>query len=136
MISAARLSVYSPWALAALRIITALLFLSHALVKLLGFPPGAQPGPQPLLGLLGIAAVIELVTGILILFGWLTRPAAFVAAGEMAVAYWLFHAPNNFYPVLNMGEAAILFCFIFLYLVFAGPGALSIDARARLTGQA
>ena len=119
----------APYALAALRIMTALLFLSHGLVKLFGFPPGAQPGPQQLFTLLGAAGAIELVTGLLILLGWFTRPAAFLASGEMAVAYWMMHGPRSFYPVLNAGEAAILFCFIFLYLVFAGPGAWSVDGR-------
>ena len=125
------LASWSPYALAALRIVTALLFLAHGVVKLFGFPPGAQPGPQELLTLLGVAGVIELVTGLLILIGWFTRPAAFLASGEMAVAYWMMHAPQGPYPVANMGEAAILFCFIFLYLVFAGPGAFSVDGLRR-----
>ena len=132
MIDFRRLSGRAPQALAALRIVAALLFLSHGLVKMLGFPPGAQPGPQALLTLLGVAGAIELAAGLLILLGWLTRPAAFIASGEMAVAYWMFHAPKDVYPVLNGGEAAILYCFIFLYLAFAGPGAWSIDGRRRL----
>jgi putative oxidoreductase len=74
--------------------------------------------------------VVELVAGLLITIGWLTRPAAFLAAGTMAVAYWYAHAPQNFFPVNNGGDAAILYCFVFLYLVFAGPGALSIDRPA------
>jgi putative oxidoreductase len=121
----------APYALALLRIVTALLFLSHGLVKLFGFPEGAQPGPQQLLTLLGIAGTIELVTGLFVLVGWFTRLAAFLASGEMAVAYWMMHGPKNFFPVLNAGEGAILFCFIFLYLVFAGPGAWSVDGRAK-----
>lgn len=123
----------SPYALAALRIMTALLFLAHGLVKLFGFPEGAMPGQQEVLTLLGIAGVIEVVTGILILVGWFTRPAAFIASGEMAVAYWMFHGSKGFFPILNMGEGAILFCFIFLYLVFAGPGALSVDGAQTRT---
>ncbi|MFL6845619.1 MAG: DoxX family protein [Allosphingosinicella sp.] len=123
------LSRWSPYALAALRIVTALLFIEHGLVKLVGFPPGAPPGPQPLASLLGAAGAIELVAGLLVLIGWQTRPAAFIASGEMAVAYFMFHAPGGFYPVLNMGEGAILFCFVFLYLACAGPGALSLDGR-------
>ena len=77
----------------------------------------------------GLAAVLELVGGALVLVGFLTRPVAFLLAGEMAVAYWMAHAPQSFFPILNGGDAAILFCFVFLYLVFAGPGALSLDAR-------
>jgi putative oxidoreductase len=117
----------APYALAALRIMTALLFLGHGLVKLIGFPEGAMPGQQEIASLLGIAGAIEVVTGILILVGWFTRPAAFIASGEMAVAYWMFHGSKTFFPILNAGEGAILFCFIFLYFVFAGPGAWSVD---------
>ena len=104
-----------------------LIFLAHGLVKLFGFPAGAPPGPQPLASLFGIGAVIELVCGTLILLGLFTRPAAFLAAGQMAVAYWMFHAPQSPFPVVNNGDAAILYCFVFLYLVAAGPGAFSID---------
>ena len=74
------------------------------------------------------AGIFELVCGLLIAIGLFTRPAAFLASGTMAVAYWYAHAPNNFFPVNNMGDAAILYCFVFLYLVFAGPGPLSVDA--------
>ncbi|HMJ93014.1 MAG TPA: DoxX family protein [Allosphingosinicella sp.] len=126
-----RLTPRAPYALAALRIMTALLFIGHGLVKMIGFPEGAQPGPQELASLLGAAGAIELVTGLLILVGWFTRPAAFIASGEMAVAYWMFHGSKGFFPVLNAGEGAILFCFIFLYFVFAGPGAWSVDGAQR-----
>ncbi len=127
----------APYALAALRIMTALLFIGHGLVKLFGFPEGAMPGPQDLASLLGAAGAIELVAGILILVGWFTRPAAFIASGEMAVAYWMMHGTKSFFPVLNAGEGAILFCFIFLYFVFAGPGAWSVDgARSGTAGSA
>jgi putative oxidoreductase len=86
--------------------------------------PGMEHGLPPLL----IAAgVIELFTGVLVTLGLLTRVLAFFASGEMAIGYWMIHAPNSFWPALNQGEAAILFCFIFLYLVFAGPGAWAID---------
>jgi putative oxidoreductase len=125
----ASLSRYQPNLLAVLRIISGLLFLEHGLVKLIGFPPGAQPGQQAFLTLLGIAGAIEVVTGLLIALGLFTRPAALIAAGEMAVAYWMFHAPGGVYPVINGGEPAILFCFIFLYLAASGPGAFSLDAR-------
>ena len=123
------LNRYSPVLLAVLRIVAALLFLSAGLVKLAGFPTGAQPGQMPILSLLAVAAILEVVGGILLILGLFTRPVAFVLSGEMAVAYWMVHAPKSFFPVLNQGAPAILFCFIFLYLVAAGPGALSIDSR-------
>lgn len=118
----------SPYALAALRIFAGLLFLAHGLIKLFGFPAGASPGIQPLASLLGAGAVLETAGGALIVLGLFTRPTAFILAGEMAVGYFLFHAPKSFFPALNGGEAAILFTFIFLYLSTAGPGALSLDA--------
>ena len=121
------LSRYTPYALAALRIVTALIFMAHGTQKLFGFPAPPQSGQPPLLSLLGIGGVMELVGGILILLGLFTRPVAFLLAGEMAVAYWLFHFPRNFYPVLNGGDAAILYCFVFLLFVFTGPGAFSLD---------
>jgi len=126
------LSRWQPQLLAILRIVTALLFLQHSLIKLFGFPPGAQPGLQPVGTLLWVGGVVELITGVLIMLGLFTRLAAFIAAGEMAVGYFMVHAPKSFYPALNMGEGAILFCFVFLYLAAAGPGAWSVDgARTR-----
>ena len=126
------LSRWQPQLLAILRIVVGLLFLEHALIKLAGFPTGGKPGLQEVGSLLWIAGIVELVTSILVTLGLFTRVAAFVAAGEMAVAYWTFHAKMGFYPAVNMGEAAILFCFVFLYLAAAGPGAWSIDgARMR-----
>lgn len=122
------LNRYSSVLLALLRIVTALLFLSAGLVKFAGFPAGAQPGQMPIMSLLGAAAILEVVGGILLILGLFTRPVAFVLSGEMAVAYWMVHAPKSFFPVLNQGAPAILFCFIFLYLVAAGPGAPSIDS--------
>jgi putative oxidoreductase len=121
------LAPYSPHLLGLLRIMAGLMFLSHGLVKLFGFPPGAEPGQVPLVGLMGVGAVIELVAGALITIGCLTRPAAFIAAGQMAVAYWMFHAPGGFYPIVNKGELAALYCFLFLYIAAAGPGAFSVD---------
>lgn len=120
-------SRFTPQAITALRVVTGLLFIGHGLVKLAGFPEGAQPGMQPLLSLFGIGAVIEVVTGALVVLGLFTRPAAFVASGQMAVAYFMFHAPSSFYPVLNGGEPAILFTFIFLLLSTTGAGAYSLD---------
>ena len=127
------LSRWQPQLLAILRIVTGLLFLEHALIKLAGFPPGGQPGLQDAGSFLWIAGIIELVTSVLVTLGLFTRLAAFVAAGEMAIAYWTVHAKMGFYPAVNMGEGAILFCFVFLYLAAAGPGAWSID-RARRKG--
>lgn len=121
----ARLSALSPYLLALLRVVTALLFMAHGTGKLLGFPAlGFQP---PLFSLFGLAGVIEITGGVLLILGLFTRPVAFLLAGEMAVAYFMAHAPQNFHPILNQGESAVLFCFVFLYLVFAGPGAWSID---------
>lgn len=126
------LSRLQPQIHALLRIVTGLLFLEHALIKLIGFPPGGKPGLQEVGSFLWIAGVIELVASALVILGLFTRLAAFVAAGEMAVAYWMVHAKMGPYPAVNMGEGAILFCFVFLYLSAAGPGAWSIDgARTR-----
>jgi putative oxidoreductase len=122
-----RLQAYAPQALALLRIVTALLFIEHGTMKLFGFPPSDMS--PPLFSLFGFAGVLEVFGGILVLIGLFTRPAALILSGEMAVAYWMAHAPQSFFPVLNGGESAILFCFVFLYLVFAGPGAWSVDAR-------
>jgi len=122
-----RLSPYAPQALAVLRIVAGLLFLLHGTQKLIGFPP-AEFSP-PLMSLFGLSGIIEVVAGILILIGLFSRIAAFIASGEMAVAYWMAHAPQDLFPTNNMGDAAILFCFIFLYLVFSGPGAWSINNK-------
>ena len=132
-----KLDKYAPHALAALRIVTALLMLQHATMKFFAFP-AAMPGPGgPLPGIIVAAGLIELVGGTLIALGLFTRPAAFIASGTMAAAYFMAHAPQSFWPALNMGESAILFCFIFLYLVFAGPGSWSLDGlRTRRTADA
>ena len=127
-----RLTHWSPWALGALRIVTGLLFLEHGTQKFLSFPAGERAGSGLALdGLGSYAGLIEIVTGLLIVLGLFTRPAAFIASGTMAVAYWYAHAPQGFFPVNNGGDAAILYCFVFLYLVFAGPGAFSVDGPAR-----
>lgn len=120
------LTRYAPQALALLRIVTALLFMAHGTQKLFGFP-AAQWSPE-LFSLMGLAGVLEVVGGLAILVGAFTRPVAFILSGQMAVAYWMAHAPRDFFPVNNGGDAAILFCFVFLYLVFAGPGAWSVDS--------
>ena len=127
-----RLSTFSPQALAVLRIVTALLFMAHGTTKLFGFPDtGMSP---PLFSLFGFAAVLEVLGGILIVLGLFTRPVAFILSGEMAVAYFMAHAPHSFFPIINQGESAILFCFVFFYLVFAGPGAWSLDGRTAGAG--
>jgi putative oxidoreductase len=124
------LSRWQPQLLALLRIVTGLLFLEHGLMKLFHFPAAQMPGPLPTL--LVVAAVIELVAGVLVTLGLFTRLAAFVASGEMAVAYFMGHFPKSPWPGVNMGDAAILFCFVFLYLAAAGAGAWSVDgARMR-----
>jgi putative oxidoreductase len=121
---------WQPQALAALRIIAGLLFIEHGAVKLFHFPM-SMPLPGGGIGtLLMVAGVIELVGGALVTVGVFTRPAAFIMSGEMAVAYFLGHAmQGGFWPVINQGEAAILFCFIFLYIAAAGPGAYAFDRR-------
>ena len=125
------LSRWQPQILAVLRIIVGLLLLEHATQKFLAFPaPFPMPGPLP--PMLIAAGAIELVAGILITLGLFTRLAAFIASGELAAAYFIGHFPQGFWPVVNKGEPAILFCFVFLYLAAAGPGAWSIDgARTR-----
>ena len=122
------LDKWSPVVLSVLRIMTALLFMEHGLMKLVHFPV-AQPGaPDPLPPLLIAAALIEVIGGALIALGLLTRAAALICSGEMAVGYFMAHGPKSFWPGINGGEGAILFCFMFLYLVFAGPGPWSLDA--------
>ena len=123
-----RLSAYGPQALAALRIMTALLFIEHGTQKFFNFPPAEQPFGN-LASLIGVAGVLEIVGGILVLIGLFTRPVAFVLCGFMAVAYFMAHAPQSFFPINNRGDAAILFCFVFLYLTAAGPGAFALDNR-------
>lgn len=123
-----RLSAWRPQALAVLRIMAALLFIEHGTQKFFNFPPAEQPFGD-LMNLMGVAGTLEVVGGILILVGLFTRPAAFVLCGFMAVAYFMAHAPQSFFPVNNRGDAAILFCFVFLYLTIAGPGAFALDNR-------
>ena len=125
------LTIWAPRVLSLLRIITALLFMQHGLMKLFDFP-APQPGaPDPLPPMLLAAAWIEVVGGALIALGLFTRIAAFVCSGQMAVAYFMAHGSQGFWPALNQGELAIMFCFVFLYLVFAGPGPWSLDALVR-----
>ncbi len=119
-----------PWPdrmLAIFRIVAGLIFVTSGTMKF-GFPPSPTPmPPMELLSQMGIGGLLEVVGGTLIVVGLFTRPVAFILAGEMAVAYFQFHAPGSFWPTINMGIPAILYCFFFLYLVFAGAGAWSVD---------
>jgi putative oxidoreductase len=119
----ARMEMWRPYVLSILRVVAALLYLQHGLSKVSGFP---VPGPS-LNGLLILAAFLETVGSLLLLVGAYTRIVAFILSGEMAFAYFMAHAPRSFYPLVNGGEAAILFCFVFLYLAFAGGGPWSVD---------
>ena len=123
------LTTRAPIALSLLRIVAGLIFLEHGTQKFFSFPGGERAGSGLALdGMGAYAGIIETVAGLLIALGLFTRPAAFIASGTMAVAYWMAHAPQNFFPVNNGGDAAILYCFVFLYLFFAGPGPWSLDA--------
>ncbi len=121
------LPAWRPYVLSILRIVAAILFFEHGTQKILGIP---EPKYVPeMFSLTWVAGIMEIVGGALLILGLFTRPVAFLLSGQMAVAYWMAHAPNSIFPVLNGGDAAILFCFVFLYLVFAGPGPWSLDAR-------
>ncbi|WP_119392939.1 DoxX family protein [Taklimakanibacter lacteus] len=122
------LSRWSPQLLSVLRIIAALLFFAHGSAKLLGFPQIEMFAGLQLFSLMGLAGTLEIVGGILLVIGLFSRLAAFILSGQMAVAYFMAHAPQNFHPILNGGESAILFCFVFLYIAAAGPGPWSVDA--------
>ena len=120
---------YGPQALSLLRIVAAVLFLMHGTGKLVGFPPiGMNPPPM---SLYWIAGLIEVVGALLLIAGLFSRFAAFILSGEMAVAYWMVHAPQSTFPIINHGESAILFCFVFLLIAAAGPGPWSLDASLR-----
>jgi len=117
---------YAPAVLSILRIVAALLFLEHGTSRLFAWP---SPIPSPeFLTMYWFAGAIELVGGILLVLGLFTRSAAFIVSGEMAFAYFISHAPNSFFPILNRGDASVLYCFVFLYIAFAGPGPWSVDA--------
>ncbi len=116
---------WQPLALSLLRFVAGLLFLEHGASKLFGFPHSALPTPLPPLEV--ASAYIEFIGGVLVCIGLLTRPAAFLMSGEMAIGYFLIHNPKSPFPMVNGGDAAILYCFIFLYLFFAGGGPISLD---------
>jgi putative oxidoreductase len=120
-------SKWQPTALSLFRFITGLLLFQYGVAKLLKFPPDSPFATVELMSLYGAAGCIELILGALLMLGLFTRPVAFVLSGEMAFAYFISHFPKSFYPVINNGTAAILFCFACLYLATSGPGPISID---------
>jgi putative oxidoreductase len=141
------LSRWSPVVLSILRIVVGLLIMEHGTQKLFGFPPSGNPhGPIDLTSLMGVGAIIELIGGILLVLGLFTRAAAFILSGEMAVAYFMVHASGKaiqhvpptateaFFPIINKGELAVAYCFIFLFIFMAGAGPWSIDAMWNKSG--
>jgi len=126
----ARWSSWAPYLLSLLRIVAAFLFIQYGSTKLLAIPAAVMPGggTAPLMSLAGIAGALELVGGAFLLLGLFTRPVAFLVSGEMAFAYFIGHAPGGFWPVLNEGAPAVLFCFLWLYISSAGAGPWSLDA--------
>lgn len=125
------LANWEPHFLSILRIVSGLLLLQHGAQKILGFPPGGRGGVVDLSTLAGWSGPIELVGGVLMVLGLFSRPTAFILSGFTAAAYWMVHAPQSPYPINNGGELAALYCFVFLYLVFAGPGPWSLDNALR-----
>lgn len=123
------LTRYAPHVLSVLRVVAAFIFLLHGTQKLIGIPAATRM--PDFLSMLWVAGALEIVGGVLLILGLFTRPTAFVMSGLMAFAYFIAHAPRSIFPTLNGGDAAILYCFVFLYLVFAGPGPWSLDARRR-----
>jgi putative oxidoreductase len=120
-------SALQPHLLSLLRLVVGLLYLEHGMAKLFGFPHGPGAHTVALFSLLGLAGVLETLGGFLVAVGLFTRPAAFILSGEMAFAYFMAHFPHSFFPLLNGGDAAVLFCFIFLYISLVGGGAWSLD---------
>ena len=125
------LAAWAPRALSVLRIITGLMIIQHGMAKLLGFPAVASFANLNPLSLIGVAGFIELIGGALLIVGLLTRPVAFIVSGEMAFAYFMAHAPKSFFPLINGGTLAIMFCFTCLYLSTAGAGPWSVDAAMK-----
>ena len=128
------LANWEPHFLSILRIVSGLLLLQHGAQKILGFPPGGHGGAfdvSSLSTLAGWSGPSELVGGVLIILGLFSRPTAFILSGFTAVAYWMVHAPQSPYPINNGGELAALYCFVFLYLFFAGPGPIALDSMMR-----
>lgn len=125
------LTAWAPRALSVLRIVTGLMIIQHGMAKLIGFPAVPDFANLNPLSLMGAAGFIELIGGALLIIGLLTQPVAFVISGEMAFAYFMAHAPNSFFPLINDGTLAIIFCFACLYLSTAGPGPWSVDAAMK-----
>lgn len=123
------LAAYAVQAYAVMRIVVGLLFLCHGLQKVFGLFGGVNGAPAPLLSLLGIAGLIEVLTGALIAVGWFASAAAFLASGQMAAAYFIGHFPSGFWPIQNGGEESVFYCFVFLYLATQGAGIWSFDGR-------
>jgi putative oxidoreductase len=123
--------VWSPRLLSVLRIVTAILFLMHGTAKLFQIPHQAMFDNLEIMSLMGLQGVLEAGGGLLLLVGFFSRPVAFILAGDMAVAYFMAHFPKGWLPILNGGDLAVLFCFVFLYLAAAGPGPWSADAKLR-----
>ncbi|RYG16486.1 MAG: DoxX family protein [Caulobacteraceae bacterium] len=128
-----RFSAYQPQLLSVLRIVAGLLFLCHGTAKVLGFP-AVEGVPPPGFSLAGLSGPLELIFGLLLVLGLFTRPVAFLASGFSAVGYWMVHAPNGPFPIANGGETIVLYCFIWLYFVAAGPGPWSVDAAMAKKG--
>ena len=130
---AAKWVTWAPQMQAMLRIVAAFMFILSGTMKIFAFPDGVPPdgGTVPLMSQMGIGGLLEVVGGGLMLLGWFTRPVAFVLSGEMAVAYFQFHFPQDFWPTANGGIPAVLYCFVWLYFSAAGAGAWSLDARRR-----
>ena len=122
-----KLTNWTPQVLSVVRIMSSLLFIEHGTQKLFGFPAPSARGVAEILSLMGFQGCLETFGGILLAMGFQTRIVAFLLSGEMAVGYFMVHAPHSFYPILNNGIAAVLYCFIFLLFVFSGGGAWSID---------
>jgi len=129
----ASLTSWSPHVLSLLRVASGAAFMAHGTQKWLNFPPRSFAQPE-LFSLGGASGAIELVGGALLVLGLFTRPAAFICSGAMAFAYFIAHYPQSFFPVLNGGDAALLYCFAFFYIFFAGPGPWSLDAIMRKKG--
>lgn len=128
-----KLTPYAPRMLSVLRIVSALVFMAHGTAKHLGVPR-VDYSFMGVSSLGGVAGIFELVGGALLAIGLFSRPVAFLLSGVMAAAYFIVHAPQSFFPVINGGDAAILYCFVFLYIFFAGPGPWSVDAMRKKNG--
>jgi putative oxidoreductase len=124
---------WTPYFLSILRVVAALLFIEPGAAKLFAFPVAVMPGggTAPIGSLPGVAGILEIVGGVLLLLGLFTRPVAFVLSGQMAVAYFMAHAPGGFWPIVNHGELAIVFCFLWLFFSAAGCGPWGLDAMRR-----